>query len=128
MKTTYFLIIAIITFALTYFLGDKVLVPFNEQGNLIVVNFTIMGIFSNIALISLFAYLHSFIDKLARGEKMNISLAVRRGLLLALLIDFLIYIRITNLWSILNVALAVGIAIMVEMFLSMSSTEKLAKE
>ena len=127
MKTTYFLIISLTTFTLTYFLGDKVLIPFDEHGDLVAVNFAIMGIFSNIALISLFAYFHSSIDKLIRNEKMSISLAVRRGLLLALHIDFLIYIRITGLWSILNVALSIGIAIMIEMFFSMSTTEKLAK-
>ena len=125
MKTMYFLIIAIFTFTLTYFLGDKVLVPFDKQGDLIAVNFVIMGIFSNITLISLFTYFHLSIDKLIKGEKVSIVLAVRRGLLLILLVDFLIYIKITNLWSILNVALAIGIATMTEIFLSMSSTDKL---
>jgi len=128
MKPIYFLIIAIISFTLTYFLGDKVLIPFNEYGDLIALNFAIMGIFSNMTLVSLFAFFHSSIDSLIKDEKANVSLAIRRGLLLALIIDFLVYLRITNLWSILNVALAIGIIIMVEMFLSMSSAEKLVKE
>lgn len=124
MKTSYFLIISLISFTLTYFLGDKVLIPFDEHGDLVALNFAIMGIFSNVTVITFFTYIHTIIDRIFRKDKANIALAVRRGILLTLLLDFLIYLRITNLWSILNVALSIGIAIMSEMFFSVSPTEK----
>lgn len=115
-KHSYFLLIGVIFGILTYYLGDKVIAPFDESGMLNTTNILIMGIFVDITVISIFTFLHISIDKLFRQNNLKETTAIRRAILITLLVDFLAFLRIFRLWSIVNLFLALGIIIFIEMF------------
>ncbi len=114
-KHSYFLLIGIIFGALTFYLGDKVLLPYDQSGMLNTTSLLIMGIFIDVSILSIFTFLHISIDKLFRGDNYKESTAIRRAILITLLADFLAFLRIFRLWSIVNLFLAAGIIIFIEM-------------
>jgi len=116
-KHSYFLIIGLIFGALAYYLGDKILVPFDESGLLNITSLIIMGIFLSVTIMANFTYIHVSIDKLFRKDKHSLNNAIRRAILLSLLLNFLAFLRIFKLWSTINLLLTIGIFILVELFI-----------
>lgn len=114
-KHSYFLIIGLVFAGLSFYLGDKVLIPFNDQGLLNITHIIIMGIFVDICIISILIFTHVKIDRLFRKDNFKTSLAIRRAVLITLLLNFLAFLRIFKLWSILNLLLATGIIVLIEL-------------
>lgn len=123
-RTAYFLIIGIIAGLLTYYLGDKILIPYNSDGTLNIINIVIMGIFSNISAISIFSFIHIGINKLFDPDLENYTTAIRRGILLVLFLDFLAFLKIALLFNTTNLILSLAILALIETFFSTSNPPK----
>ena len=102
MQILYSLIISVFFGGLFYYLTNNVLIPYDSEGMLDVNNLTIVSSILILTVTSFFTFLHLLVDKLFFRkfyENPRIFLAIRRGVLLGILLVSLAWIRIFDFWQ-----------------------------
>jgi len=130
----YTLIIAVFFSGIFYYLINFALVPYNSEDVLDIHNLVIVSIVFVLSATSIFSLFHLIFDKLFFRkfyEKPRILLAMRRGLLLGILLAGYAWVRVFGFWTLEVVLLFTSLIFLTEALLlsltantSLSSKEK----
>ncbi|MFC1780469.1 hypothetical protein ACFLY9_02135 [Patescibacteria group bacterium] len=128
MQILYTFVVSIFFSGLFYYLINYALIPYNSENLVDLSNLVIVSIVLIIAIASLFGSVHQFIDKLFFRkffEKPRTFIAVRRGILLGVLLLGLAWLRIFGFWETHTALLVFVLIILIEaLFISFSGGKK----
>lgn len=122
MLILYSLIVSAFFGGLLYYLIDVALLPYTNDNVVDVKNLIIVGIVFICAFSSFFSFFHMLVDKLFFRkfyQKPRLVLALRRGIILALIVVGFAWMRIFDFWQVHIILLAVSLGLLFEaLFLS----------
>jgi uncharacterized membrane protein len=128
MQILYTFIVSIFFSGLFFYLINYALIPYNSENIVDIRNLIIVSIVLILAIASLFSTVHQFIDKLFFRkffEKPHIFMAIRRGVLLGILLLSIAWLRIFGFWEMHTAILVFVLIILIEaLFISFGSGKK----
>jgi hypothetical protein len=131
MQVLYTFIVSVFLGGLLFYLTNVSLTPYNEEGLVDVRNLAIVTFVALLFIASFFSVFHQIIDKLFFRkfyQKPRALLAVRRGLLIGVLLLGLAWLRIFGFWEWHIIVLAFMLVILFEaFFVSIKSVNKKQK-
>lgn len=113
----YPLVIALSFGVLFFYIINYAITPFGENNIVDIKNIGVASVLFVITTAALFTFLHLILDKLFFRkfyEKPRMMLALRRGILFALFLDALVWIRIFGFWMVHVIVLTFALVILVE--------------
>lgn len=118
-KVIYLLPFSIFSFVVLFYLTNFVLVPKDENGELIQKNLFIVSAIYLIFASSLFAFFHGVFDKIFFKkfyQNPRITIGLRRGFILNLTLLSVVYLKLFGYWTWYNASLVVVMGILFELF------------